>query len=300
MEYEKFTHYVQESISQFMGNGYEVTLNKVIKNNGLELTGLIIMEEGKKAAPTIYLEEFYQEYRNGETLGELVEKIVSVYEESCCKLEMDFSFFMDFEQIQPRILYKLLNYQSNQKLLEDVPHKRYMDLAIVFYILVEHDSIGNGTVMIHKNHMKIWNVNEQQLYEAAVRNTPRLMPYRFSSMENVVEEIFGQQEPVDFLENDEVSNHDMYILTNNRKMFGAACLLYDNLLKRISDKLRSNLYIIPSSIHELIIIPKKSFPRGKEDLIEMVCDINANEVNLVDILSDNVYEYDRIKEAVVA
>ena len=83
-------------------------------------------------------------------------------------------------------------------------------------------------------------------------------------------------------------------------MFGAACLLYDNLLKRISDKLRSNLYIIPSSIHELIIIPKKSFPRGKEELIEMVCDMNANEVDLVDILSDNVYEYDRIKESIVA
>lgn len=293
MNNKEFFNYVQDSVTKFMGDRYEISLNRVFKNNGLELTGIVIMEEGRTAAPTIYLDDFYADYKSGKGLGEIIKEVVSIYEENRCRLEMDFSFFADYGKIKKHILFKILNREANRKLLEDVPHKTYMDLAIVFYVLIDNDMIGNGTVLIHNNHMQMWNVDVEELYEMAVQNTPRLMPYRFSSMENVVEEIFGTQKAVDFLDNDERSTYDMYVLTNTKKLFGASCLLYDNLLKRISDKLRSSLYIIPSSIHELIIIPQNVFPHGREELKEMVQTINANELEQVDVLSDNVYEYDR-------
>lgn len=299
MNYEEFFSYVRESVSQFMGKEFTITLNKVFKNNGLELTGLVIMEEGKTAAPTIYLDDFYAEYTSGRQMGGIIEEIASIYEDNRNKMEMDFSFFADYNLVKPRIMYKILNYEANRKLLTDIPFKTYMDLAVVFYVLIDHDSIGNGSVLIHNSHMQIWDVDADEIYAAAVINTPRLMPYRFSSMENVVEEIFGTQDAIDFLESDEMSSHDMYVLTNTRKLFGASCLLYDNLLKRISDKLKSSLYIIPSSIHEVIIIPKKVFPHDKNELVEMVRNINANEIAVVDMLSDNVYEYDRKSETIL-
>lgn len=297
MNYKEFFEYVRESIEKFMGEKYSVTLNKVVKNNGLELMGLVIMEDGKTAAPTIYLDDFFEEYMAGTSLGDIIEKVVEIYEENSDKLEIDFSFFMDYGKMKDRIMYKLLNYEANEKMLLDIPHKKYMDLAVVFYVMIEHDTIGSGSVLIHNNHAEIWQVNEEDLYETAVSNTPKFLKYRFSSMENIVEEIFCEGEAEDFLENGEFSEHDMYVLTNNRKMFGAACLLYDGLLRKISNKLKSNLYIIPSSIHELIIIPQKAFPHDKEDLIEMVRTINANEVDTVDVLSDNVYEYCRATES---
>lgn len=293
MNKEEFFEYVRESVSKYMGQEYAVSLNKVVKNNGLELMGLIIMEAGKTAAPTIYLDDFHEEYLAGRSPGDIVENIVEIYESNRNKLEMDFSFFMDYECMKPKIMYRLLNYEANKTLLQDVPHKHYMDLAIVFYVMIDHDTIGNGTILIHNNHADVWKVSEDDLYETAIANTPKLMGYRFSSMENVVEEIFGTDDAKDFLDNEEFSDHDMYVLTNSRKMFGAACLLYDGLIKRISNKLKSNLYIIPSSIHELIIIPQKAFPHSKDELIEMVRNINANEVDIVDVLSDNVYEYKR-------
>lgn len=293
MNYEDFFEYVRESVSKFMGDQYAVTLNKIVKNNGLELTGLVIMEKGKSAAPTIYLDDFYAEYMSEKSIGDIIECIVEIYEENRDKLELDFSFFMDYERMKPKIMYKLLNYEANRKLLQDVPHKHFMDLAIVFYVIIDSDEIGSGSVLIHNNHADIWKVSENDLYETAISNTPKLMQYRFSSMENIVEEIFGTNDAKDFLDNEELSNHDMYVLTNTRKMFGAACILYDGLLKRISNKLKSNLYIIPSSIHELIIIPQNAYPHSKNELIEMVRSINANEVDIVDVLSDNVYEYRR-------
>lgn len=293
MNHEEFFNYVKSSVSKFLGEGYSVSLNKVFKNNGLELTGIVITEEGITAAPTIYLNDFYKEYRAGKAPGQIINEVVSIYEESRCRLEMDFSFFADYDKIKNHILYKVLNWKANKRILEDVPHKTYMDLAIVFYVLIDNDIIGNGSILIHNNHMQLWHVDTDEIYEMAVKNTPRLMPYRFSSMENVVEEIFGTQKAVDSLESDEKSNYDMYILTNTHKFFGASCMLYDNLLKRISEKLRSSLYIIPSSVHELIIIPKTVFSHEKKELIEIVRSMNTNEIDPQDMLSDTVYEYDR-------
>ncbi len=298
MKKEEFFECVRKRIAEIMGEEYKVTLNNVVKNNGLELTGIVIMEKSKSAAPTIYLDEYYDENSNPGEIGHIIDEVLRLYRQNSNDLDFDFSFFSDYGKMESRIMFKLLNYEANKKLLLDVPHVRFMDLAIVFYVLVDHESIGNGSVLIHNNHAQMWKVSEADLYETATKNTPKLMQYRFSSMDNIISEFIDNAEAVDFLTCDEVNSNDLYVLTNNKKLFGAACLLYDGLLKRISQKLKSSLYIIPSSIHELIIIPQKAFPYTKDELIEMVRTVNANEVDIVDILSDNVYEYKLDTEAV--
>lgn len=291
MEINEFFECVRKRTADYYGEGYNVTLNKVTKNNGLVLTGLVVMENDKNIAPTIYLNDLYKDYKSGKAIEDIVKYVTDIYEHHKECLDFDFSIFTDYYRLKEKIMYRLLNYDANKELLRDVPHKRYMDLAIVFYVMIENESIGNGSVLIHNNHMDSWRVNEDELYEAAINNTPKKLQYRFSSMENIVEEMFGTGECTDALEAENVSIHNMYVLTNTRKIFGASCLLYDGLIERISDKLKSSLYIIPSSIHELIIIPKKEYPDSREDLIEMVRCINATELETVDILSDNVYEY---------
>ncbi|MGN0160676.1 MAG: DUF5688 family protein [Lachnospiraceae bacterium] len=296
---EDFFALVKECVAKYMGEDYNVTLNKVEKNNGLELTGLVIMEKGRSAAPTIYLEDYYCDYVEGKSIGEIVERIVMVYEEHRDKLNVDFSFFSDYDKVKPHIMYKLLNYEANRKLLEDLPHKNYMDLAVVFYVMIDNDVIGNGSVLIHNNHARMWQVNENDLYDTALQNTPQQLQYCFSSMENVLEEMIGVRESDDLLDSEEISPNDIYILTNRRKLFGASCLLYDGLIKKISEKLQSSLYIIPSSIHELIIIPQKTFPRERESLIDLVRNINATEVDVTDMLSNTVYEYRRDQDDLI-
>lgn len=298
-EREDFFALVRECVSKYMGEDYQVTLHTVEKNNGLCLHGLIIMEEGKNAAPTIYLEDYYCDYAEGKSMGEIVERIVQVYEEHRDKLNIDFSFFSDYEKVKPHIMYKLLNYKANQKLLEDIPHMNYLDLAVVFYVKIDDDVIGNGSVLIHNNHADMWQVNESQLYEVAEKNTPKLLKSCFSSMENVLDEMMGGDISADLLDTEEISPNDIYILTNRQKLFGASCLLYDGLVKKISDKLSSSLYIIPSSIHELIIIPQKTFPQERENLIELVKTVNSTEVDVTERLSDNVYVYQRDTEEMV-
>ncbi len=298
MNYEEFLDYVKESVSRFMGGEYTVTLNKVMKNNGLELTGLVIMKKQQMAAPTIYLDDFYEQYNLGREMKEIFEEIIEIYDENCHKFNMDFTFFMDYHQVKDRVMYKLLNYEQNRQLLEEVPYRRFLDLAVVFYVEINHDDLGYGSVLIHNNHLDVWNITEKELYEAARENTPKRLKYQFSSMEGIVDELFGTILHQDILESEDTPGHDMYVLTNCNMLFGASCMMYEGLIRKISEKLDCNLYILPSSIHELIIIPQDGFAESKKELCALVRYVNENQVEQVDRLSDCVYEYIREKDEI--
>lgn len=298
MNYEEFLNYVKESISKFMGEEYVVTLNKVMKNNGLELTGLVIMKKGQMAAPTIYLDEFYEQYNLGCEMKKIFEEIIKLYEENSDNLNMDFTFFTDYTRVKDKILYKLLNYEENRQLLEDIPHRRFLDLAVVFYVEVSNDILGYGSVLIHNNHLDVWNITEKELYEVASENTPKHLKYRLCAMEEVVDEMMGNRADDRSLNEGMESCLDMYVLTNCNMVFGASCMMYNGLIKKISDILHCNLYILPSSIHELIIIPKNKFPQNKEELCDMVRCINEREVERTERLSNSVYEYVREKDEI--
>ncbi len=297
MNYNEFMDYVCEGVKKYLGKEYKVSLNKVLKNNGLELTGIVIMKDGSKAAPTVYLDDFYTDYQAGREVNGMIEEIVDIYEKNNFKVDFDFDFFSKYETVKDRILYKLLNYEANRKLLEDVPHIKYMDLAIVYYIMLDNDTIGKGTVLIHNNHVKMWEVSNEQLHEDALRNTPRILPPKFFTMENIVDELYGNEKAKDALANDIESTEGMYILTNSCKLYGACCILYKDILGRIADKLQSSIYIIPSSIHEVIIISREKFKIGREQMEEMVKSVNNSEVEPTDVLGYHVYEYNRANGA---
>ena len=83
----------------------------------------------------------------------------------------------------------------------------------------------------------------------------------------------------------------MYVITNKSKLFGAAAMLYEENLYDLSQQLDSDLYILPSSTHEVIAISDK-FGDANE-LADMVYEINMDQVDLSDRLSNQVYHYDK-------
>lgn len=297
MKYDEFLDYVRESVSQFMGEGYDVSIHKVLKNNGLELNGIVIMKAGNHATPTIYLDEFYEQYKRGKEVYEIIEEIVDLYDRHKDRMEIDFSFFSDFEIMRNKILYRLINYESNEALLNDVPHRRFLDLAIVYYVIVDSDTLGNGSVLLHQCHLDMWKVNEAEIYEIAKVNTKSFLEYRLSSMRDIAKMILGDDVCLEQMGMDNGCCDDIYVLSNNRKFYGAAAVLYDGMLDDIACGLNSNLYVIPSSVHEVIIIPQNVMPDCKDVLTGMVREINERDVEIVDRLSDYVYEYDREQKA---
>lgn len=293
MEYREFLENVRKEVESRYDSNVSVTLNHVMKNNGTELDGITIMEKDKNIAPTIYINSFYDRYREGVSLKAVVSEIIRIYNQNKNSININADYFENYENVRKTIVYKLVNYQKNKKLLEDVPYKRVLDLAVVFYCLIEQRKGVSATALIHNEHLRIWNVTEDEIYNDALKNTPVLLASSIVPMSKILSEIAGTA-PVD---NDEkvceyTGEDILYVLTNSSRVNGAACILYDNLLKKFANDVHSDLYILPSSVHEVIIVPKKN-AFDKSELADMVREVNEQGVSQDEILSDNVYEYNR-------
>ena len=293
MEYREFLENVRKEVESRYDSNVSVTLNHVMKNNGTELDGITIMEKDKNIAPTIYINSFYDRYREGVSLKAVVSEIIRIYNQNKNSININADYFENYENVRKTIVYKLVNYQKNKKLLEDVPYKRVLDLAVVFYCLIEQRKGVSATALIHNEHLRIWNVTEDEIYNDALKNTPVLLAGSIVPMSKILSEIAGTA-PVD---NDEkvceyTGEDILYVLTNSSRVNGAACILYDNLLKKFANDVHSDLFILPSSVHEVIIVPKKN-AFDKSELADMVREVNEQGVSQDEILSDNVYEYNR-------
>lgn len=296
MEYKEFVEYIKMNAGYIAGEGGNITINHVIKNNGCEMDGLVIMEKGKDIAPTIYLDSFYELYTNGENIKNIIQQIEVIYEQNKNNVTFDVNILKHFDTIKDKIVYKVVNYRSNEKLLEQVPHKRILDLAVVFYCLLDNEYGRSATALIYNNNLKNWNVTIDDVYKAALKNTPDLLHSKISSMAALFEKcgVNVDGEEVDL--KDYVPS-DMYVLTNESKLNGAACILYENVLYDFAQKLGADLYILPSSVHEVILLPKLSMFE-KDELVNMVKEVNTEGVAADEVLSDHVYEYNRTERLI--
>ncbi len=293
--YHSFQQQLLTGLKEFFSDDTRFSIDSFSHNNQLTLDGLTILEPGSNISPTIYLEQYFNQFQNGITLADIQQQILSFYRQHCFTQNIDTSFFTCLDNVQPQIVYKLIHYQKNTNFLEDLPHFAYLDLAIVFYCLVPNNSGENASILIHNSHLGYWDISKDNLLLFAQNNTPKLLPWRFDSLTNLLFPMLSslsEEEELKLLQASENENVPMYVLTNNRCYFGACCILYPDVLKNISETLKDNLFLLPSSIHEFIIIPA-SFADNPDDLREIVCEVNLTEVATDEILSDSIYYYNR-------
>ena len=290
MNFKQFCEKVYQGVVEFYKDAVNVKLQEVKKNNGVTLTGLLLAEKDNKVAPAVYLDSYFEDYRKGKKIEDIVVEIVQIYERVRKHQQVDVQFFSDYQKAKERICYKLIHYQRNESLLSGVPHIRYLNLAVVFYYAYENPLLGNGTILIQNSHKESWKVTTEELFRQAKENTERLFPADLIKMEEIVEELLGVSLDEEKLW-DEKELVPMFVLTNRQRMFGAISIFYPEVLKELAEKVDANLFILPSSVHEVILLPDAG--AKAECLQEMVKDVNSTQVAAEEILSDSVYYYDR-------
>ena len=192
--------------------------------------------------------------------------------------------------IRGRVIYRLVNYEKNKEILEDCPHIRLYDLAVTFRWVARIDDVGVSTSLITNKQVKEWGVSVNDLVLAARQNTPRLFPAQIIDMEEMLAGM------VSFILYP--STIPMYILTNKQELNGASALLYGDILKDFANKKGADMYILPSSIHEVIMVPADRI-NDPTKLLSIVHDANTTVVSIGDVLSDSVYYYDRKKDQIL-
>lgn len=293
MEFTNFTTLVQREVEKRAGENYRVKLNDVMKNNGVVLRGITLMQDDSNISPTIYLNPYYDAYENGDTtLGTVIDEVIDTYERNKINRSIDMKFFLNYETVRSRIIFKLINTEKNRELLRDVPYIPFHDLSIVFQCLVSEERFGNASILIHNVHLQLWKVNVRELYECALENTPLLQGYELADMNTVLEEM----KALGGIDDEEIEDMQqevpMYVLSNKSRINGASCILYKDILKDFAMVVDKDLYVLPSSIHEVILLPSDG-TQESEQLKEMVREINQSQVEKEEVLSDSVYYYRR-------
>lgn len=291
--YSEFKQHILSDLQNRLGPDIRVHIQDIVKNNDTHLDGLTLLCTKYNLSPTIYLNHYFKQYEKGESLSEIEDEILNTYRENCPARNIDITFFTDYDKVKSRIIFKLVNYERNRELLQDVPHYRFLDLALVFNCLVESSPSGSATILIHEHHLTYWNITRDDLYALAQQNTPRLLSYELRNMTDVLKELFDDDELAGAMpDSDFCSANAMYVLTNRYKLNGSGCILYPNLLRDFAARLESDLFILPSSIHEVLIIPAKN-PSSPDELSDMVKDVNSSQLSREEILSDHIYYFSR-------
>ncbi len=282
MDINNFLTEVEERLKEKMNTDIVIKIQKVRKNNNVIYYGLIIHKPEKNIAPTIYLNAFYDMYISGMDMDDVIQCIMDTYKKGEVKESIDMDFFCNFDAVKERIAYRLINAERNKELLEQIPHILFMDLAICFYYAFYQEELGEGMILIQNTHMEMWGTNHKELMKLAEKNTGRMLPPSIVSMKTLLREMF--EESVD---------PGLYVLTNEKKCQGAAVLLYPHILEEAAEQLGGNFYVLPSSIHEVILLKERG-NENPEGLKDMIREANDSQVAMEEVLSDYPYYYDAV------
>ncbi len=266
-----------------------VIVQKLNKNNGIVLYSLTVLEDEINISATIYLEPYYEVYEDT-GMEYILDRLERVYEENKPEQSFDISKILNYESIKENLRAKLINYELNREFLKEVPHRRFLDLAIVAYISLEMEEEieGNATITVKNNLQQTWKVDTEELIDTALENIRGDVVVANMS-EYVDISLFGDTENL----------FDIYVLTNRLKLHGAVAMLQKDRLKQFSEELeKETLTILPSSIHECLIINVEDEPKNTEELRKMVKEVNETVVSDQDILSNNVYIYNRTTDKI--
>lgn len=308
MDITSFAEAVRTETVKKLGTEYQVTVERKNKNNKVIYTGLHISKKGMKAEPLVYLDDYFEQYQKGNmTLSETVEYVARASRGKSPAVDM--TKFLEYEKIKDSIVYRLINTEMNREFLEDLPHLEFLDLSVVFRCLVTEEGRSQAFIWIHNVHMKLWDVTIEELYQTAAENTQRLEKPEIMEIEEVLnhvmkEEGFGLYDHDRFMEKQSDRNDyaectekcssalPVYVLSNRERLEGAACMLYPDLFRKLSDVMDSSYYIIPSSIHELLLIPSADFT-NREEIKAVIREVNDNQVRPEERLSYSLYGYDK-------
>lgn len=322
MGYEEFKIMLLERLQEKMGSSVEVKFEMLQKNNGTEVEA-VILSDGDPVMPAPHVKGLYELYQEqGEDGGfDACINMIELLYASKDTIPVD-KIFKPWDEVEDgvkdKIMPVLINKKWNEEILRDTIHKEFLDFAIILWAPMFETSDGNGTVRVNKKILDLWGVSESELWEVAFRNLKNEKFLIQDLVEAVSEVLRGSSvEGGDILS----ANHEpekgklaegtglehktakpgedalmegdgvfQYLMTNRMRNHGAVGMLRTDLLQKMTEKEGCSLFILPSSIHEIILAPDRG-TFSAEMLRETVESINREQVEMWERLSDNVYYF---------
>ena len=280
LSYELFCEHFLEQLRLRFGKDYVLEREDALGYNGVHKEMLLVGKTGAGCIPRFDLRAYYEAYLERGKWEELFVEIEQAVYSQKVPTEQKLKELFSKEQIRERLIVRLLSKKRNEELLKDMPHLPFLDLVITFHVLIEKEEGGTKTVRVTK---KIWEeyIGESmlQMYQLALHNTELFFPARMEKLEKLLHmpELFGES--------------GLFMLSNQYGIYGATVLLYEGVQKKIESVLGGDYYVIPSSVHEILVIQKQNVP-NEELLKDTILEVNRTQVGAEDVLSNLLYRYE--------
>lgn len=296
MEYQTFLKEIKRKLAEELPEDLEIQDFQAVKNNGELKRGILLRRQRETAAPVIYMEEYFEEYCRGTGIENLTERLLRFYENvrEIPDPVLEAENLSDYEKMKRKIVFRLVNRESNKEMLGKVPHYVHGELAEIFYILFAVEKFHAVSMLITKEYLLEWGIDQEALRASARENTPRLLPPELKDIQEMLKEYFPGRETG----TEEFFRGRMYVLTNVQRNYGASVLFYPGLLEETGKIWEEDFFILPSSVHETLLIPESKSPSEKE-MREAVYSINRTDVAREEWLSDHIYFYSRSKKQIL-
>ncbi len=289
---DHFVNALKDELSVLFGEGYTVTTRRQLKNNSVYLTGITVNKEGSEVAPSLYVDDYYKRFAHGMDLERIIRDLYETLKDAADKPGFDMEKVdCDPSQMREDIIFKLVNTERNKELLKMVPHRDFLDLSVTYHRFIAMGNKALGSVLITNELAKSYSFTEEELFELAQKNTPKFFSLLVRPLCDTLADLSGipvASLPEEFRTG---SEFPLYVISNTRYTNGASCLLYPGLKSKIASLIDGDFYIIPSSIHELILLPTGGDP---DFFISMLREVNETQVPKEDVLSDNLYHYSAV------
>ncbi len=295
MDYEEFKEEFIDAVKERLaeqGSDMNVSVNEVKKLNE-SYEAMTVTPEGARVGVNIGIERFYDAYDEGRPFDEVVDKAIDTINHGINERpDFDIDSFTDYSQMKEKLAMEVVSAETNKEMLENVPHKDLEDMAVVYRFVLESNDEGRASILVTNQILETMGVTPEQLHADALEIAPQIKPAEIKGMSEVMAEMMGIEQ-AEMLGIAPVAPEDeqLFVATVPDKTHGAGVLAYQDFMDQAAERVGGDFYILPSSIHEVLIVPDNG-RMDLKDLEAMVRDVNATQVAPADKLTDSVYHYD--------
>lgn len=282
MNYAEFKERTEKEFINYLPEEYrtgEVRTTIVNKTN-MTLDGLAVCTGGR-IAPTIYIQNMYEDYERCEDFELTMRTAADMYIRAVRESE-DIKMKFDRKHFVENVIFQLVNTEANKELFAEAPHREFEDVSFIYRWIISNKDGRTASTIINNQLLETMGMDEEMLFRTASLNTPKIFPLSIKSMSSLIGELLNEPHEEDF--------PTMYVVSNSTGQYGASAIFYKDALKQIADKVKSDFYVIPSSIHEMLAVPVGNVIAS--ELTQMIYGVNKTEVELGDRLSNELYFYD--------
>ncbi len=304
-----FNEYIAANIKNYLPEHLqdaEFVVTETVKNNGVVQSGIQCHRPGDRIDSIVYTDVHFGWTQQGVPLADVMENIAETVKGSFQKdISMSMDIIRDYEVAKKYLSVRVVKTAANYRKLAELPHRTVEDLAMYYVVKLPQQIEGEGASFCVNNRLlKLWNVTEEQLYGDAIKNERECKSARLVNMVTMLKELDGIRSQENLMDGEPLTedyfekNLNLFVLTNQERINGAAMMMVPDVMDKVSELIPQGFYILPSSIHEVLIMPKDGNAISKE-LGDLVRDINRSHVSRDEVLSDRAYEYDREKGRIV-